>query len=138
MSCLPRCNEVRLAAPALKETSLLVRLERRKETRKLSKLHHGRVRLYSPFVFPYLFIGNVCYRVERSVSASADFIEMRGVGFLGPQFRVSKQRGEWFELPSGVSVLATIHPSAVLRAQERRDEEFAGLVRDLKRIAERL
>ena len=57
---------------------------------------------------------------------------------LGPQFRVSKQRGEWFELPSGVCVLATIHPSAVLRAQERRDEEFAGLVRDLKRIAERL
>jgi len=57
---------------------------------------------------------------------------------LGPQFRVSKQRGEWFELPSGVSVLATIHPSAVLRAQERRDEEFAGLVRDLERIAERL
>jgi len=57
---------------------------------------------------------------------------------LGPQFRVSKQRGEWFELPSGVSVLATIHPSAVLRAQERRDEEFAGLVRDLKLIAERL
>jgi uracil-DNA glycosylase family protein len=57
---------------------------------------------------------------------------------LGPQFRVSKQRGEWFELPPGVSVLATIHPSAVLRAQERRDEEFAGLVRDLERIAERL
>jgi uracil-DNA glycosylase len=57
---------------------------------------------------------------------------------LGPQFRVSKQRGEWFELPSGVSVLATIHPSAVLRAQERRDEEFGGLVRDLKLIAERL
>ncbi|HYL52616.1 MAG TPA: UdgX family uracil-DNA binding protein [Acidimicrobiia bacterium] len=57
---------------------------------------------------------------------------------LGPQFRVSKQRGEWFELPSGVSVVATIHPSAVLRAQERRDEEFAGLVRDLERIAERL
>src|SRR5207302_3213908 len=57
---------------------------------------------------------------------------------LGPKFRVSKQRGEWFELPSGVSVIATIHPSAVLRAQERRDEEFAGLVRDLKLIAERL
>jgi DNA polymerase len=57
---------------------------------------------------------------------------------LGPQFRVSKQRGEWFDLPSGVSVLATIHPSAVLRARERRDEELAGLVRDLQRIAERL
>jgi DNA polymerase len=57
---------------------------------------------------------------------------------LGPQFRVTKQRGEWFDLPSGVRVLATIHPSAVLRAEERRDEEYAGLVRDLKLIAERL
>jgi uracil-DNA glycosylase len=57
---------------------------------------------------------------------------------LGPQFRVTKQRGEWFDLPNGVSALATIHPSAVLRAQERRDEEYAALVADLKKIAERL
>jgi DNA polymerase len=57
---------------------------------------------------------------------------------LGPQFRVTKQRGEWFDLPSGVHVLATIHPSAVLRAEDRRDEEYAGLVRDLELIAERL
>ncbi len=57
---------------------------------------------------------------------------------LGPQFRVTKERGKWFDLPSGVRVLATIHPSAVLRAQERRDEEYAGLVRDLKLVAQRL
>jgi DNA polymerase len=57
---------------------------------------------------------------------------------LGPSFRVTRQRGEWFDLPSGVQATATIHPSAVLRAQERRDEEYAGLVRDLLAIRGRL
>jgi DNA polymerase len=57
---------------------------------------------------------------------------------FGTQFRVTKQRGEWFELPSGIAALATIHPSAVLRAQDRREEEYAGFVRDLTLIADRL
>jgi uracil-DNA glycosylase len=57
---------------------------------------------------------------------------------FGPSFRVTKQRGEWFELDAGVRAVATIHPSAVLRAQERRDEEYAGLVRDLRVMASRL
>jgi uracil-DNA glycosylase len=57
---------------------------------------------------------------------------------FGPQFRVTKQRGEWLEGPHGIDALATIHPSAVLRAQERRDEEYAGLVRDLKLLTGRL
>jgi uracil-DNA glycosylase len=57
---------------------------------------------------------------------------------LGPSFRVTRQRGEWHELPSGVWATATIHPSAVLRAQDRRQEEYAGLVRDLTAVATRL
>jgi uracil-DNA glycosylase family protein len=57
---------------------------------------------------------------------------------LGPKFRVTKERGQWIGLSQGVAALATIHPSAVLRAQERRDEEFAGLVADLRIIANRL
>ncbi len=57
---------------------------------------------------------------------------------LGASFRVTKQRGQWFELPSGVAALATIHPSAVLRAEERRADEYDGLVRDLQMIAARL
>jgi DNA polymerase len=57
---------------------------------------------------------------------------------LGPQFRVTKGRGRWFELDRGVNALATIHPSAILRAQDRRDEEYAGFVRDLRLIANRL
>jgi DNA polymerase len=57
---------------------------------------------------------------------------------FGPSFRVTKQRGAWQQLENGVWATATIHPSAVLRAQDRRDEEYAGLVRDLEAIAVRL
>jgi uracil-DNA glycosylase len=59
---------------------------------------------------------------------------------LGPTFRVTKQRGQVFELatPVGVRpVLATVHPSAVLRATaEERSEAFAGLVADLQTARE--
>jgi DNA polymerase len=55
---------------------------------------------------------------------------------LGSSFRVTKQRGEVLELatPVGVRpVLATVHPSAVLRATgDDRDEAFAGLIADLR------
>jgi uracil-DNA glycosylase len=55
---------------------------------------------------------------------------------LGTTFRVTQQRGQVLELatPIGVRrVLATLHPSAVLRASgEDRSEAFAGLVADLR------
>ena len=55
---------------------------------------------------------------------------------LGSSFRVSQQRGQVLELvtPLGVKrVLATLHPSAVLRASgEDRGEAFTGLVADLR------
>ena len=54
---------------------------------------------------------------------------------LGQAFRVSTQRGEPFELPSGIVAIATIHPSAVLRARDERAEVYAGFVRDLETIA---
>ena len=59
---------------------------------------------------------------------------------LGPTFRLTQQRGQVLELPTpaGVrSVLATIHPSAVLRTQQgaERDEAFGGLVADLRTAA---
>ena len=57
---------------------------------------------------------------------------------LGPAFRVSKQRGEPFELPSGMVAIATIHPSAVLRAQDRKDEMLGQLTDDLRVVAKRL
>jgi uracil-DNA glycosylase len=57
---------------------------------------------------------------------------------FGASFRVTKQRAQWFDLPSGAAAMATIHPSAVLRAEERRGEYYAGLVRDLEMMAARL
>ncbi|XAN01779.1 UdgX family uracil-DNA binding protein [Rhodococcus aetherivorans] len=58
---------------------------------------------------------------------------------LGPSFRVTAHRGEILHLdgevqiPSAPAVVATIHPSAILRGPaEQRDEALAGLVADLR------
>jgi uracil-DNA glycosylase len=54
---------------------------------------------------------------------------------LGRDFRVTRQHGEVLDSPLG-SVLATIHPSAVLRApDDARDETYDGLVADLRAAA---
>jgi uracil-DNA glycosylase len=53
---------------------------------------------------------------------------------LGRQFRVTKQRGEPVDSPLAETVMATIHPSAILRAEDR-DAEYAGFVDDLRKVA---
>ena len=60
-----------------------------------------------------------------------------GQALFGSRFRVGTARGEVLDL-DGRPVIATIHPSAVLRVQEPadRDEQYAGLVADLRRAAE--
>jgi uracil-DNA glycosylase family protein len=52
---------------------------------------------------------------------------------LGSGFRVSRQRGEWVRSPWAPRVLATVHPSSILRAPDdaARRREFDGLVADL-------
>jgi uracil-DNA glycosylase len=54
---------------------------------------------------------------------------------LGRSFKVTQERGKPLDSELAGLVIATIHPSAVLRA-ENRDEMFAGLVRDLRLVAE--
>jgi uracil-DNA glycosylase family protein len=56
---------------------------------------------------------------------------------LGKSFRVTKSRGELFTLASGIDAIATIHPSAVLRSDDR-DAALAGLVHDLEIVRDRL
>ena len=53
---------------------------------------------------------------------------------LGRAFRVTKQRGTPVDSPLASVVVATIHPSAILRARDR-DAEYAGFVADLERVA---
>jgi uracil-DNA glycosylase len=50
---------------------------------------------------------------------------------LGKEFRVTRSRGELLDSDLAPAVLATIHPSAVLRA-ENREELYALLVADLR------
>ena len=53
---------------------------------------------------------------------------------LGRSFRVTQQHGEVVESELGPA-LATVHPSAILRAGEERDALMTGLVEDLRRAA---
>jgi uracil-DNA glycosylase len=50
---------------------------------------------------------------------------------FGRSARVGRMRGQRLELDSGLPALVTVHPSAVLRAGERRGAERAGLLQDL-------
>jgi uracil-DNA glycosylase family protein len=52
---------------------------------------------------------------------------------LGKSFKVTQNRGVAIESDLAELVVATIHPSAVLRA-ENREEMFAGLVDDLRLV----
>jgi len=56
---------------------------------------------------------------------------------IGGDFRVSQRRGELIESPLAPKVLATVHPSSILRApdDETRCAEYARFVADLKKIA---
>ncbi len=55
---------------------------------------------------------------------------------LGRDFRVTKQRGELVDSPLAEVVTATIHPSAILRADEaEREAEYAAFVDDLRKVA---
>jgi uracil-DNA glycosylase family 4 len=35
--------------------------------------------------------------------------------FMGDKFSITKQRGQWFEGPSGIPIIATFHPAYILR-----------------------
>ncbi len=55
---------------------------------------------------------------------------------LGPQFRVSKQRGQFIESTLAPYVVATVHPSSILRApDETRRDEKRKFIDDLKTVA---
>ena len=56
---------------------------------------------------------------------------------LGPSFRVTKDRGKIVSSPLAERVVATVHPSSILRApdDDSRRAEMRALVRDLRGVA---
>ena len=59
---------------------------------------------------------------------------------LGRQFRVTKQRGVPVESDLAPTVIATVHPSSILRAEDEKARELAydEFVADLRKVAELL
>ena len=56
---------------------------------------------------------------------------------MGRHFLVSQQRGRWVSSAIAPHVLATVHPSSILRAadEKSRHEELANFVEDLRPVA---
>ena len=59
---------------------------------------------------------------------------------IGKDFKVSTQRGVFVQSPLAPSVMATVHPSSLLRApdDETRQRETLRFIEDLKRVHEAL
>ena len=58
-------------------------------------------------------------------------------GLLGSAFRVTQHRGEWLDSGLAPRVLATVHPSSILRAadEQSRHEEMRRFIEDLRPVA---
>jgi uracil-DNA glycosylase len=54
---------------------------------------------------------------------------------LGRQFRVTRERGRPVDSDLAEHVLATVHPSSILRDPETREQEYAAFVEDLKVVS---
>jgi DNA polymerase len=60
-------------------------------------------------------------------------------GIMGNLFRVTKQRGQWVQSNIAPLMMATVHPSSILRApDDSRHEEMRRFVDDLKKVAVQL
>jgi len=55
---------------------------------------------------------------------------------LGNSFRVTQERGKFIDSPLAPYVMATVHPSSILRApdEETREQEMKRFIADLKKI----
>ena len=101
------------------------RWTRRGKRRLHSKPNAGQVRACRPWLEAE--VGVVRPRIMVLMGATA------AQSVMGPAFRVSKQRGEVMPSPLGVAVLATVHPSSILRApnEAARDAAFEEFTSDL-------
>jgi uracil-DNA glycosylase family protein len=57
---------------------------------------------------------------------------------MGREFRITRERGVFFPHRWAKQLVATIHPSAILRAEDRREEEYGLFLRDLQTVAARI
>jgi DNA polymerase len=59
--------------------------------------------------------------------------------FMGEKFSITKQRGQWFEGPLGIPIIASFHPAYILRQTGGAMTEVKRMVwGDLKAVRDRL
>jgi uracil-DNA glycosylase family protein len=59
---------------------------------------------------------------------------------LGRKFLVTKQRGQWVESKYDAKVMATVHPSSILRApdEKKREDQLREFIKDLRFAAKEI
>ncbi len=106
------------------------------EPRGKARLHKkprpGEVRACAPWLRPELAVTAPAVLVLLGATA--------GQSVFGPGFRITHERGVVKRGPLAKAIVATLHPSAVLRAPdaEARRELFQTIVGDLRLVAELL
>ena len=73
-------------------------------------------------------------RIQPDVIVCLGAIAAKAI--LGSKFGLMRQRGQWQELANGTRVLATVHPSYVLRQRDSasRQAAYSEFVRDLSSL----
>lgn len=107
------------------------RWERRGKRRLHSKPSQVHVRACRPWLMAEL--ETVRPRLMVLLGATA------AQSVMGTTFKVTQQRGQVLPSPLGVPVLATVHPSSILRSPDgkARREALDGLIADLKIAAQK-
>ena len=72
---------------------------------------------------------------DALVGTLASYGIRRVHALTGERRSIARARGEDLRLASGTRLVATYHPSAVLRAREAGDDVYAALEADLRRAA---
>jgi DNA polymerase len=105
------------------------KFEERGKRRIHKKPSTGEVRACQPWLAAE--IARVKPRVVICLGATALF------ALAGPGVQLTKSRGQWLQTDLADRVIATTHPSAVLRVREpeQREQAFRDLVRDLRLAA---
>jgi DNA polymerase len=91
------------------------------------RLHERPTRANVTACLPWIEQELALVRPEVLVAMGATAVD----GLLGKGISVTRDHGRAIASPLAPTVLVTIHPSAVLRAHDERDEMLDGLVRDL-------
>jgi DNA polymerase len=94
------------------------------------RMHEGPSRWHVAACQPWLLAELDAVQPRGVVTLGA----VAGQSLFGSGFRVGASRGKVLDPVAGRRewVVATIHPSAVLRGRDRREELYAGLVADLR------